>query len=232
MITLYSYFRSSTAYRVRIALHLKGLAFETIPVHLARGEQFNEMYRLINPMAAVPTLVHDDFTLTQSLAILEYLDQIAPEPALLHGNAQERAYIRQISMIFATDIHPLTNLRVLKHIGAEFGADEEARNNWYAHWAMDGMTAIETLLRDWGLCGKFVLGDKVSMADLCLVPQMYNMRRYNLPLNDLPLCRGIEENCMEIAAFQRAAPEAQADAPADLEPIHGNHFKKQTGKST
>ncbi len=224
MIALYSYFRSSTAYRVRIALHMKGLAFETIPVHLAKGEQFHEMYRLINPMAAVPTLVHDNFTLTQSIAILEYLDQIEPEPTLLHGNAQERAYIRQISMNVATDIHPLTNLKVLKHLSEKFGVDEAGKNEWYAHWAMEGMVAIETLLRERGWYGKYVLGDRVSMADLCLVPQMYNLRRYRLPVQDLPLCRRIEENCMALAAFQRAAPEAQSDAPPDLEPIHGVSF--------
>ena len=225
MMTLYSYFRSSTAYRVRIALHMKGLSFETIPVHLAKGEQFQDMYRLINPMAAVPTLVHDDFTLTQSIAILEYLDQIAPEPALLHGNAQERAYIRQISLNVATDIHPLTNLKVLKYIGDTFGADEAVKNEWVAHWTLEGINAIETVLRDHNWCGKFVLGDRISMADLCLVPQMYNLRRYKLPIDNLPLCLRIEENCMAIAAFQRAAPENQPDAPPDLVPIHGPGFK-------
>lgn len=225
MMTLYSYFRSSTAYRVRIALHVKGVDFETVPVNLARGEQFNDMYRLINPMAAVPTLVHDDFTLTQSLAILEYLDNIIPKPPLLHGSAREQAYIRQIAMVTATDIHPLTNLRVLKYLGENFSAGDAEKNAWYAHWALGGMAAVETLLRDHGHCGQFALGDAISMADVCIIPQMYNLRRYNLSCAAFPLCCRIEENCMALEAFQAAAPESQPDAPADLTPIHGANFK-------
>lgn len=225
MITLYSYYRSSTAYRVRIALHMKGLDFELVPVHLAKGEQLSDMYRLINPMAAVPTLVHDGFTLTQSLAILNYLDNIAPEPPLAEGGHQDLAYVRQIALTIATDIHPLTNLKVLKYLEAEIGADQDMRNSWYAKWAGEGMEAVESLLRAQGRCGKFACGDRVSVADLCIVPQMYNMRRYNMPIDHLHFCRRIEENCMAIAAFQRAAPESQPDAPPDLVPIHGPQFK-------
>lgn len=225
MITLYSYFRSSTAYRVRIALHLKGLQFETIPVHLAKGEQFNEMYRLVNPMAAVPALIHDDFTLTQSLAILNYLDNIAPEPPLSSSDFREQAYVRQISLTIATDIHPLTNLRVLKYLESPLHTSQAERDEWYAHWATGGMVAVETMLRDHSYAGDFALGDRVSVADLCIVPQMYNMRRYKLPIDHLPICRRIEENCMKLPAFVQASPEMQPDAPKDLEPIHGPHFK-------
>lgn len=224
-MTLYSYYRSSTAYRVRIALHMKGIGFDMIPVHLAKGEQFNDMYRLVNPMASVPTLVHDDFTLTQSMAILNYLDNIAPQPPLAAGNHQELAYVREVALTIATDIHPLTNLRVLKEIGESFGANEEQKNAWVLRWASSGMVAVETLLREQGRTGKFALGDQVSVADLCIVPQMYNMRRYKMPIDHLPLCRMVEENCMALPAFQRAAPESQPDAPADIEIIHGPRFK-------
>lgn len=221
MIQLYSYFRSSTAYRVRIALQLKGLAYDTIPVNLVKGEQSAPLYKDVNPMEAVPTLVHDGFTLSQSLAIIEYLDEIAPQPRLIAGNAQEKAYIRQLSSLIATDIHPLTNLRVLKHIAATFGADDEAKTVWYGRWARQGMLAFEELLRQNGRSGDYCLGGQVSMADLCLVPQMYNMRRYKLPVDDLPLCCRIEDHCLQQDAFQRAAPENQPDAPPDLERIHG-----------
>lgn len=221
MIRLYGYFRSSTSYRVRIALNLKGLPYETIPVSLAQGEQNAPAYQAINPMEAVPALMHDGFILTQSLAIMEYLDEIAPIPALIHGTAQEKAYIRQLASLISTDIHPLTNLRVLKYIATAFGADETAKAVWYARWARQGMLAFEALLRQNGCCGDFCRGDQVSMADLCLVPQMYNMRRYKLTVDDLPLCCRIEENCLQHDAFRRAAPEHQPDTPSNLERIHG-----------
>lgn len=221
MIQLYSYFRSSTAYRVRIALNLKGLVYETVPVNLVKGEQSASTYKGVNPMEAVPTLVHDGFTLSQSLAIMEYLDDIAPQPPLIYGTPQEKSRIRQLASLIATDIHPLTNLRVLKHISATFGADDAAKNEWYGRWARQGMLAFEELLRKNGSSGDYCVGDQVSMADLCLIPQMYNMRRYKLQLDDLPLCRRIEENCLEQESFRLASPELQPDAPADLERIHG-----------
>ncbi len=226
MITLYSYFRSSTAYRVRIALNLKGVEYEIVPVHLAKGEQFADMYRLINPMAAVPVLDHDGFRVSQSLAILNYIDNVAPNPPLSPiDDIQGQAYVRQVALAVATDIHPLTNLKVLKKLGTMFGASEDQKNEWYAHWALDGMRAVETMLLDCGRTGKFANGDAVSVADLCIVPQMYNMRRYHLPLDEFPICRHIEENCMALTAFQTASPEMQPDAPDDLEIIHGPHFK-------
>lgn len=224
-IKLHSYFRSSTAYRARIALNLKGLAYEIIPVNLVKAEQNADAYKFINPMEAVPTLTHDGFVLTQSLAIMEYLDDIVPTPPLVHGTAQEKAYIRQVSDIIATDIHPVTNLRILKKLVSDFSATDAAKTKWYGDLAMKGIFAVEATLRQRGWSGNFVMGDRVSMADVCLVPQMYNLRRFNLPLDDLPLCRRIEAHCMKIEAFQNAAPEMQPDAPSDLEPIHGPMFK-------
>lgn len=221
MMTLYSYFRSSTSYRVRMALNLKGLDYEIVPVNLTRDEQFQDMYALINPMTAVPTLVHDNFTLTQSLAIMEYLDDIVPQPALVYGSPEQKAYIRQISDIISTDIHPLTNLRVLKYLASAYEVDEQEKLAWYAHWARKGMVAVEAVLRHRGWSGDFALDDHISMADLAIVSQMYNMRRYNLQVDDLPLCRRIEETCLQLDAVRRAVPERQPDAPAELERIHG-----------
>lgn len=225
MLTLYSYFRSSTAYRVRIGLNLKGLEYALVPVNLLKGEQAGGEYGALNPSGAVPALVHEGFVLTQSLAILNYIDNLAPEPPLAAGSHQELAYVREVALAIATDIHPLTNMRVLKYLTEGFGADEAGRNKWYSHWARQGMRAVEAHLAQRGWPGDFCLGNRISVADLCLVPQMYNMRRYKLPLADYPICRRIEENCMKIEAFQRAAPEMQPDAPADLEPIHGPSFR-------
>ncbi len=222
---LHSYFRSSTAYRVRAALNLKGLDYQVIPVNLLKAEHQGEAYKALNPMEAVPTLERDGFVLTQSLAIMEYLDDVAPTPPLVYGTPEQKAYIRQVSDIIATDIHPVTNLRILKKLVSDFSADDAAKTKWYADLAMKGIFAVEATMRQRGWSGDFVLGDKISMADVCLVPQMYNLRRFNLPLEDLPLCRRIEANCMKMKAFQDAAPEMQPDAPADLQPIHGPMFK-------
>ncbi len=226
MITLYSYYRSSTSYRVRMALNLKGLSYETVPVNLVKDEQFMDMYALINPMTAVPTLVHDDFTLTQSHAIMEYLDDIMPQPALVFGTPEQRAYIRQITDIISTDIHPLTNLRILRYLADNHGADEQGKMSWYAHWARKGMLAVEATLRHRGWSGDFALdvsdsGGHVSMADIAIVSQMYNMRRYKLKIDDLPLCLRIEKCCTQIEALRAAAPENQIDAPDGLEALHG-----------
>ncbi len=204
-----------------MALNLKGLDYEIVPVNLTKDEQFQDMYQLINPMTAVPTLVHDDFTLTQSLAIMEYLDDIVPQPALVYGTPEQKAYIRQIADIVSTDIHPITNLRVLKYLVSSLGADEQKKSEWYAHWARKGMLAVEATLRHRGWSGDFALDGHISMADLAIVSQMYNMRRYNLKVDDLPLCCRIEESCLKLDPIRRAAPENQPDAPAALERIHG-----------
>ncbi len=221
MMRLYSYFRSSTSYRTRMALNLKGVSYDILPVNLVKGEQNEDGYRAVNPMEAVPTLIHDDFVLTQSLAIMEYLDDVVPQPALIFGTAAQKAYIRQITAIVSTDIHPLTNLRVLKYLASDLDADEQTKNQWYGHWARKGMIAVEATLRHRGWSGLYALGDQVSMADLAIVSQMYNMRRFKLKVDDLPLCCHIEANCMKIDALRKAAPEHQPDAPSDLERIHG-----------
>lgn len=218
---LYSYFRSSTSYRVRMALNLKGVSYDVIPVNLVKGEQRDEAYLTQNPQGRVPTLIHGDFTLTQSMAIIEYLDDIAPEPPLVFGTGEHKAYIRQVAQAVSCDIHPVANLNVLKYLTGTLGVSEEQKTKWYADFASTGMAAVEKLLSARGWSGDFVLGDQISMADLCLVAQMYNMRRFDLPLDGLSLCRKIERSCMAIPAIQRAAPEQQIDAPQDLAPIHG-----------
>jgi maleylacetoacetate isomerase len=217
MITLYSYCRSSTAYRVRIGLHLKGLPFKTIPVNLLKSEQTGEPYKKVNPSMGVPTLVHDGYSLTQSLAILNYIDNIEPEPPLAFGSDEELAYVREIALTIATDIHPLVNVRVMAHLGM---GDEE-KVLWYRHWVGKGMDAVEELLARRGWHGQFAHGDNVSVADLCIVPMMYSMRRNKIDLSPYPICRKIEMNCIRLDAFQKAAPETQPDAPEGLEQIHG-----------
>jgi maleylacetoacetate isomerase len=219
VITLYSYFRSSTAYRARIGLHLKGLDFKTVPINLLKSEQTAAAYKEVNPGMGVPTLVHDGFTLTQSLAILNYIDNIEPEPPLAFGNNEELAYVREIALTIASDIHPLVNLRVMKHLGM----DDEEKAAWYAHWVGSGLAAVEALLARRGWHGDFACGNQVSVADICIVPQLYSARRFNLDLAPYPVCRRIEANCIRLPAFRKAAPETQPDAPEGLEPIHGPH---------
>lgn len=221
-LTLYGYFRSSTSYRVRIALALKGMAYDSVPVNLLAGEHRGAAYRAINPQGRLPALVHDGHVITQSLAIIEYLDDVGPGPRLVDGDALQKAYIRRLSYIIAMDIHPVTNLNVLQYLVGTLGVDDEGKSAWYADFALAGLTAFERALRDDGRAGQFCCGDAVSMADLCLVPQMYNMRRFELPLHEFPLCRAIEERCVALPAFVAAAPESQADAPPDLAPIHGS----------
>jgi maleylacetoacetate isomerase len=217
---LYTYFRSSAAYRVRIALAMKGVAYDGVAINLVKGEQKSGEYHDVNPQGRVPSFVHDGRVLTQSMAIMEYLDDVA-EPCLVYGDASQKAYIRRLSQMIACDIHPVTNLNVLQYVGAAWG--EDARTKWYADFAMAGMAAFEAVLAAEGRAGTYCCGDAVSMADLCLVPQMYNMRRFNLPLDDFPMCVAIERNCVALPAFQVAAPETQPDAPGDLAPIHGPH---------
>ena len=212
MLTLYSYHRSSAAYRVRIALNLKGLAFETIPVHLLQdgGAQHSAAYSAINPSHLVPTLVDDDLALGQSMAIMEYLDEVYPSPALLPADAAGRAWVRALSQQIACDIHPLNNLRVLQYLERVLAVDAAAQKTWYRHWVATGFVALERMLA--ATTTDFCAGDIPGMADCCLVPQLANARRYKVPLDAYPqLCR-IEAACLQLEAFQRAAPEQQPDA--------------------
>lgn len=213
---LYSYFRSSAAYRVRIALNLKGLSYETIPVHLTKegGQQFAEAYRHLNPAQLVPTLVDDGLAITQSVAILEYLEETHPEPALLPADPAARARVRAIMQTIACDIHPLNNLRVLKYLKHELGIDVEQRDAWYKHWVARGLEAVESMLARSADTGLFCHGDKPGLADALLVPQMANARRLGCDESVLPVIVRIDKACMQLEAFRLAAPENQPDAEA------------------
>jgi len=214
MLKLYSYFRSSAAFRVRIALALKGLPFEYVPVHLLKdgGQQLSEQYRALNANALVPTLLDDDHALSQSMAIVEYLDETHPEPALLPGTALDRAYVRAVAQSIACEIHPLNNLRVLKYLKHTLGVSEEAKDAWYRHWIEIGFAGLEATLTREGKAGRFCLGDAPTLADICLVPQVFNAQRFQVDLDPYPTIVRIFEACMELPAFQQAAPKAQPDA--------------------
>lgn len=213
---LYTYWRSTAAYRVRIALNLKGIEAEHIPVHLVRdgGEQHRADYRRLNPQGLVPALVTDDTgePLTQSLAILEYLEETRPEPAILPASPAERARVRSLSQLIGCEMHPLNNLRVLQYLVKELGHDDDAKMKWYRHWIHEGFTALERRLAESPATGRFCHGDSPSMADICLVPQMYNARRFECDIEPFPTIRRIEAACLALPAFDRARPENQADA--------------------
>jgi len=216
-LVLYSYWRSSAAYRVRIALNLKGLSYETRPVHLVRdgGEQHAEGYRMLNPQELIPCLLDGDRVVTQSLAIMEYLDEMHPEQetALLPVDARSRAQVRALAMAVTCDIHPLGNLRVLQQLEAQFGASEEQRAAWSRYWIASGFKAIEAMLTESAATGRYCHGETPSMADACLVPQVYNALRWKLSMDDYPIIWRIYQACNELDAFRLAAPEAQPDAP-------------------
>lgn len=213
-VKLYSYWRSSAAYRVRIALGLKGLAYDTLPIHLTRGggEQHSKAYRALNPEGLVPALVDGDDLLTQSLAIIEYLDERFPQPPLLPRGATARARVRSLALAVACEIHPLNNLRVLQYLGQHFGADEKARTKWYHHWLGLGLDALEKRLSTEGATGVFCHGAMPGLADVCLVPQLANARRYAFDLEPYPTLGRIEAACLALPAFAAAAPERQPDA--------------------
>jgi maleylpyruvate isomerase len=211
-VKLYGYFRSSAAYRVRIALGLKGLAYEHAAIHLRKGEQKSAQYREINPGELVPALVDDRGTFTQSLAIIEYLDERYPEPPLLPATPEVRARVRAIALAIACDIHPLDNLRVLRYLLHTLGADEAAKDAWYRHWIDVGLTALETQLARDPATGTFCHGEAPTVADVCLVPQLANARRAGIPLDAYPTLTRIESRCNALPAFAAAAPEKQPDA--------------------
>jgi len=213
-LTLYTYWRSSAAYRVRIALHLKGLAFESVPVHLVQGggEQHAPAYVARNPQHLVPTLEHGDDVLTQSLAIIEYLDEVFPETPLLPNDAVSRQRARALAQLVACDIHPLGNLRVLQYLERDLGLPGEARARWITRWVQDGLAAYEAMLARSG-AGDFSVGDAPTIADCALVPQLYNARRFSIDLTPYPHILRIDATCAALPAFVAAAPERQADAP-------------------
>jgi len=207
---LYGYWRSSAAYRVRIGANLKGLAPEQAFVHLRKGEQRSPEHLARNPLGLLPVWQEDEFTLSQSLAILEYLDETHPEPPLLPGDARQRAVIREIALTVAADIHPIGNLRVLGKLSADYGVEEAGRAAWNRHWIGLGFAAIEARLAT--TSGRFAVGDAVSLADICLVPQVYNARRFALDLAPYPHIVRVDENARALPAFAAASPEAQPDA--------------------
>jgi len=219
---LYSYYRSSCAYRARLALNIKGLPYDCIPVHLVRngGEQHNPEYKELNPQSLVPTLVTDDgFVLTQSMAIMEYLEEKYPKTPILPKSAEERAYARQISLICVADMHPLNNLRVLNHLSGELGVTQAQKTEWYHKWVRQGFDAIEKILeRSKFRTGDYVCGDKATMADICLIPQVYNARRYDVDMSPWPIIDAIDAACLKLQPFIDASPENQPDTPEDQRP--------------
>jgi maleylpyruvate isomerase len=214
MLKLYTYFRSSAAFRVRIALHLKGLRFETIPVHLLRngGEQHSPAFVEFNPSRLVPALQDGSLRLTQSLAIIEYLEETHPEPALMPPTPEARARVRSLAQSIACDIHPLNNLRVLRFLETSLGIDEQARSGWSRHWIDLGLGAIERMLSEARTTGTCCYGDGPTLADCCLIPQVFNALRLKCPLERFPTVMRVYEHCMRLEPFQRAAPGAQIDA--------------------
>ena len=205
---LYSYFRSSAAYRVRIALNLKKIDHELVIVNLLKSEQLEEGYLTLNPQGLLPALETDEGVLGQSLAILEWLDETYPQSPLISGSAWQKAQIRNLSFAIACDIHPVNNLRVLKYLSNELKVDDDAKSTWYKHWVEVGFDKIEILLGDDDYC----IGNKPSLADVCLVPQVYNAIRFNVDMSRYPKITAIYERCNKLAAFNDAAPQNQPDA--------------------
>ncbi|MGQ0530137.1 MAG: maleylacetoacetate isomerase [Panacagrimonas sp.] len=213
LIRLHQYFRSSASYRLRIALNLKGLAYESVAVDLPGGAQFSAEFGQTNPAQLVPVLEDAGEVLTQSLAIIEYLDERWPQPALLpRTTPADRAYVRSLALAIACDIHPLNNLRVLKYLTGPLGQDETAKNDWYRHWVTLGFAALETRLAASPRTGLFCFGDTPTLADICLVPQIANAARVDTDMGPYPTLRRIEQNCAGLDAFQRAHPMAQPEA--------------------
>ena len=206
MCVLYDYFRSSASYRVRIALNLKGLAYDSVPVSLLDNAQRAPEYLSKNPQGLVPALLDGEQLLTQSLAICEYLEETYPQPALLPNDAIGRARVRALALSIACDIHPLNNLRVLRRLEAQFAADQAGKDAWYQHWIQSGFEAFEQQIQS--THGQYCFGDTVTLADLALVPQVYNARRFNCDLSAYPTMLAIEQRCLALDAFARATPEA------------------------
>lgn len=207
---LYSYWRSTTSYRIRTALNLKGLAYETVPVDLVAGDQRDEGYAKLNPSKGVPTLVLDDGTaLTQSMAILDYIDATWPDPQLIPADPLQRAKVMAVADTIALDVHPVNNLRLICQLKARFGATPEQATDWMCHWMKEGFAAIEALLPKSGV---FAFGATPNIADICITAQVYNARRWGVDLNDFPNIARIEQLCLNQSAFADAHPDNQPDA--------------------
>ena len=210
----YGFFRSSASYRLRIGTNLKGLSVDYVPVHLSKngGEQHLPAYVKLNPQHLVPVLVDGEHVLTQSMAILEYLDETHPEPAIMPRDPASRARVRALGQIVACDIHPINNLRILNYLKGPLKVSEEATNEWYRHWVKLGLDAFESLVAGHPDTGTFCHGNVPTLADICLVPQIYNAQRFKCPLDSYPTIVRIHEACQKLDAFDRARPENQPDA--------------------
>ena len=213
-LRLYSYWRSSAAYRVRIGLNLKGLSYETLPVHLLRdgGQQRQPEYAEVNPQRLVPTLMHGVRVIRQSLAILEYLDEAWPSPRLLPMTARDRARVRSLAQLVACDIHPLNNLRVLRYFEHTWRVPQSERDDWVKHWIAEGFAAMEALLEGDPATGAYCHGQTPGLADCCLIPQVFNARRFGVDMAAFPTISRIEKACLELPAFTEARPDMQPDA--------------------
>jgi maleylacetoacetate isomerase len=214
MVRLFDYFRSSASYRVRIALGLKGIAHERVAVNLLGGAQSDEAYRALNPQGLVPAIEIDGRRLTQSLAIIDYLDETRPEPVLLPADPGDRAHVRAMALVIACDVHPLGNLRVLKYLSGPLGQPQEARDAWYRHWVGEGLAALEEMARP--DAGRFLFGDAPGLADICLVPQMFNARRFEIDLGAFPTLVRADAAAAALDAFAAAHPDRVAPGA-----IHG-----------
>ena len=204
---LHDYARSSAAYRVRIALNLKGIEYDSRPVDLVAGDQHSDAYRALNPLGLVPMLEIDGLRLTQSLAIMVYLDQRYADPPLMPTDPGDGAHVRAMALAIACEIHPINNLRVRKYLGGELGLDKAAVDAWYAHWIVEGFNALEAMAA--AKAGAFLFGDAPTLADVCLVPQMYNARRFDVPVDAYPTLVRADENATRLDAFARAHPDRQ-----------------------
>lgn len=212
MMELYSYFRSSASYRVRIALALKGLAYDYKPVHLVHAEQLAPAYAALSPTRLVPTLVDGEHVLGQSLAIIEYLDETHPRPPLLPSDAIGRARVRALAQGIACEIHPLNNLRVLRYLVHEMGVDDDAKNAWYRHWIEIGLASVERQLAGDAATGRFCHGDAPTLADCVLVPQIFNAQRFDCPLDAMPTVMRVFDACMQLPSFIDSQPSRCPDA--------------------
>lgn len=214
MLKLYGYFQSSAAYRVRIALNLKEIPYELIPIHLTKdgGHQFTDDYTKLNPQQLVPTLIDGDLSLTQSMAIIEYLEEAYPDIPLLPSDMAGKARVRALSQIVACEVHPLNNLRIRKYLVEDMGLSEDQRQTWMENWIAKGFAAYETFLTTSAETGKFSHGDTPTMADICLIPQIFNARRIDQDLSPYPTILRIEEACQALPAFDKAQPKNQPDA--------------------
>ncbi|MGB6486640.1 MAG: maleylacetoacetate isomerase [Steroidobacteraceae bacterium] len=209
---LYTYFRSSAAYRVRIALNLKGIDYESVPVDLRPAAHRQQDYLALNPQGLIPALENDGAVISQSLAVIEYLEECHPSPPLLPRSPRDRARVRSMALAVACDMHPLNNLRVLNYLRSQLGQAEAAVDTWYRHWIAEGFRGLEEEARRASGDGRHMFGTEVTLADVCLVPQMFNARRFKCNLEPFPTLRAVAAHLETLSAFSRAAPDAQPDA--------------------